>query len=127
MNWTYTNLNRCRAHLRARHVLKKLFLLSLLLISPVSFAAKTENKKQKYGYGDLVCAVALYIGGTWLAYKQLPRLAGQQIEFDAPQFTKIFSSILFSIGTCGGIVGAHQLMAIIREKLNNIGKDRNID
>ncbi|HEV2601760.1 MAG TPA: hypothetical protein VGT41_05730 [Candidatus Babeliales bacterium] len=62
----------------------------------------------------------LFVGGAWLAHKQLPRMAGQKIEFNAPIFTKTLASILFVIGIIGGVTGAHSLMTQIRDTLNDV-------
>ena len=117
MNWIYTNLNRCRAHLRARHFLKRLFLTNLLLISSVSFATNTENTKQKYKLHKVISPVVLLLGGTWLAYKQLPYLVND-IRCDAPELTKIISSLLFSLGITASVTGTGELASMIQNKLN---------
>ena len=72
------------------------------------------------GWGDTACAAFLFVGGSWLAHKQLPRLAGQQIEYNAPIFTKTVASTFFAIGIAGGVVGAYILAKQIRNKLNKI-------
>lgn len=72
--------------------------------------AKQGSATNKYGLvGATLYATILFVGGAWLAHKQLPRLAGQKIEYDAPLFTKVFSSLLFAIGITGGITGAYLL------------------
>lgn len=83
-----------------------------------------QSTPSEYGLGDATCDVFLFLAGSWLAHQQLPRLAGEQIEFNAPAFTKVFASILFTIGISGGILGAYSLAKILREKLNNLGKSK---
>jgi hypothetical protein len=65
----------------------------------------------------------LFLAGAWLAHQQLPRLAGQKIEYDAPRFTKIGASTLFCIGIAAGIIGAYNLVFLMRENCNNLKQD----
>lgn len=71
---------------------------------------------------DIARSSFLFIAGAWLAHKQLPRLAGEQIEYNAPMFTKTFASLLFTVGTVGGVVGACQLSNMIYARLNHFWK-----
>lgn len=68
---------------------------------------------------DMAIACFLLFGGAWLAHKQLPRLAGREIKYDAPQFTKASAWALFSVGILTGIGGTIDLGFIAREKLNS--------
>ncbi len=96
--------------------MKRLMLFMCLLAGSnaafVQFARAvppTQNESRKCGLGDTVYATILFVAGAWLAHNQLPRLAGQKIEFDAPVFTKVGASLLFGIGMVGGLVGAYNL------------------
>ncbi|HEV2601770.1 MAG TPA: hypothetical protein VGT41_05780 [Candidatus Babeliales bacterium] len=98
--------------------MKKLFLI--FLIATMNSAQCSDFvAPKKHGLGDALCATVLFVGGAWLAHKQLPRLVGQKIEFDAPIFTRVFASILFAIGIVGGVTGAHSLVTQIRDTLND--------
>lgn len=99
--------------------MKKVFLI-LLLACVTTSTNCSDTTTKKYGLGDTVCATVLYVGGAWLAHEQLPRLAGQEIEFNAPRFTKAFASILFAIGIVGGTIGAYHLAMQIRDEFNDI-------
>jgi hypothetical protein len=75
--------------------------------------------KQPFKWGDFVLSSVLFIGGSYLTWKQLPRLSGQQIEFKSPIFTKIVASIFCALGTAGGTVGSYTLFTQIRDYLND--------
>lgn len=92
----------------------------LAITNTSSVQANDDINIHQSGLGDIACAAFLLCAGSWLAHKQLPRLAGQLIEYDAPVFTKIGASILFSIGITGGIIGGYQLAYNIRKKLNEL-------
>jgi len=114
--------------------MKKIFfiiLCSCITFQMNSYAQENQtnnvvNADQKfdYGLGDVACDAFLFIAGTWLAHQQLPRLAGEQIELNAPRFTKIVASIYFTIGIIGGTIGAYSLAKMLREKLNSCGKSK---
>ncbi len=108
--------------------ISKLLLLAAYLCTtiPASCAQPVQHSQEQrevQGLGDSACAAFLFVAGSWLAHKQLPRLAGQQIEFNAPIFTKVGASLLFGIGITGGIVGAYQLATMIRQKLNALTEE----
>lgn len=92
------------------------FLLCTTMSASLS-CVETPTPK-KIGVGDFACAATLFLGGSWLAHKQIPRLAGQTIEYSAPQFTKAFASVLFLVGIAGGTVGAYSLIKHARDRLN---------
>jgi hypothetical protein len=75
--------------------------------------------KPPFKWGDFVLSSVLFIGGSYLTWKQLPRLSGQQIEFKSPIFTKIVASILCALGIAGGTVGSYKLFTQLRDYLND--------
>ncbi len=95
-------------------------LLPLLLVAVANTHCADSVTQKKHVLGYAACSTMCFVAGAWLAHGQLPRMAGQQIEFDAPLFTKAFASILFAIGITGGITGAYSLAMQIRDKLNNV-------
>lgn len=99
-------------------ILKKMMII--LYITSITNITFTQDENSKSGLGDTTCTIFLLFSGSWLANKQLPRLAGKKIEFDSPIFTKVGASLLFTIGISGGIVGAYRLAHIIRKNLNRI-------
>lgn len=98
--------------------MKKTLLLFLLITATNSSHCSESLTPKKYGLGDTVCATILFVGGAWLAHKQLPRLAGEKIEYDAPVFTKVSASLLFAVGIVGGVTGAYSLATQMRDQLN---------
>lgn len=106
----------------ANQLNKRLLLVAYLFTAVSTSCAQPiqQDQSEAQRLGDIACATFMFVAGSWLAHKQLPRLAGQQIEFNAPVFTKVGASLLFGIGITGGIVGAYQLVTMIREKLNTI-------
>lgn len=105
-----------------------IFLIHSLLLPSLSFGVEQDpvtlgkNEpvviKKQGKLGDASLATFLFVAGSWLAWKQLPRLAGQQVELNNPQFTKIGASILMAIGVVGGTFGAGWLCTLVRDTLN---------
>jgi hypothetical protein len=71
-----------------------------------------------HGWKKTVPALFLFLSGSWLAHKQLPRLAGQEIYYNAPQFTKGLALLFFTIGISGAITGAIQLAMQLHDNVN---------
>ncbi len=98
---------------------KLLLILTFVTCMPTSLIQAAMLKEPMYyGWKDAARAGFLFVGGAWLAYKQLPRMSGQTIEFNAPVFTKVLSSVFFTIGVVGGITGAYLIGNELRKKLN---------
>jgi hypothetical protein len=103
-------------YMKAKFVAIILVSMGTLPLSADSAPAK--QPAYSYGVADVVKSSFLVVAGAWLAHKQLPRLAGQQIAYNAPLFTKVFASLLFAIGSVGGTVGAYNLWNMICERRN---------
>jgi hypothetical protein len=97
-------------------------LLALLIIpaqgsstSEKEFIASTASPSDTtiYEVGE---ALFLAAAGSWLANKQIPRILGTQVEFNAPLFTKVLASLFFAVGITGGITGAFMLAHFIHMK-----------
>jgi len=92
--------------------MKKICALMITLLLFASRLGATVEQERIYDWKDLVSSTFLLVAGSWVANKQLPRLAGQQIECNAPVFTKALASLFFTIGIMGGILGAYRLARI---------------
>ncbi|OGB83299.1 hypothetical protein A3F66_05565 [candidate division TM6 bacterium RIFCSPHIGHO2_12_FULL_32_22] len=93
----------------------KRLLLIILILPHFNVCSQANNAIKPY---DILTSTILFLGGSWLAYKQLPRLAGEKIEYNSPKFTRIGASILFIIGVGGGIIGVHRLNSFIKQKFD---------
>lgn len=99
--------------------MRKIILGIILSFSMVQDELSANNTQTKHLLlGDILLSSFLLISSSWLIHKQLPRLAGHKVEFDAPVFTKVVASIFALVGATGGSTGAYRLALVIREKLN---------
>lgn len=96
------------------------FVAIIALVTQPAYSIKLQTCQD--GLIHVASSVFLVSAGYWLAHKQLPRIAGQQIEFNAPLFTKICASAFFAIGAAGALTGAYQLVCILRKKLHTLGR-----
>lgn len=98
---------------------KTILAILMLVITPTALPRDIPSQPvSAHSWVNTAQAVFLLGAGSWLAHKQLPRLAGQVIEYNSPTFTKIGATVLFAIGIIGGIAGASTLIMQLHNKFN---------
>lgn len=85
-----------------------IFLSAFLCFLSSSKPEEISDISPFYAY-EIPKALFLVAAGTWLAQKQIPRILGTQVEFNAPIFTKILASAFFAVGTAGCANGVYIL------------------
>lgn len=97
----------------------KKILVTLLFIALIAVPSMSNTvETSQYTWQDTARATFLFVAGAWLAHRQLPRLVGQEIYYNAPAFTKALASLFFTIGITGSITGAYQLTMQLYKGLN---------
>ncbi len=88
-----------------------------------SYSIEQNKIDQSQKYRDVILFSSVFLASSWLTHKQIPRLTGSKVEFNAPLFTKTRASIFFIIGVTGAVVSTKKLLDILTSlytrKVNN--------